>query len=190
MHCDSRLARLDRSKLRVENPYKVPATLFADEQMVVESDAVTELLEMLELQRTVERFAEASPESSSLPPTITQVAITPNFHKGKGIPIGTVLATRGFIVPQAIGNDVNCGMRLHVTSLDALIVMGRVDELTRMLRQMFFEGGRAIPMTRQQREALFSEHVVGVTRRSHEMLELSEAKSTSESEVGRHGSVW
>ena len=37
--------------------------------------------------------------------------------------------------------------------------------------------------------AHFPKHEIGVTRRSHEMLELPEAASTTESEVGRHGSV-
>ena len=45
-------------------------------------------------------------------PRVREVVLSPDFHKGAGIPIGTVLATQGFAVPQAIGNDVNCGMRL------------------------------------------------------------------------------
>ena len=36
------------------------------------------------------------------------------FHKGSGIPIGTTLRTRGVLVPQAVGTDVNCGMRVHL----------------------------------------------------------------------------
>lgn len=43
--------------------------------------------------------------------------MTPDFHKGAGIPIGTVLMTEGFVIPQAMGNDINCGMRLYTTDL-------------------------------------------------------------------------
>ncbi|WP_440136249.1 RtcB family protein, partial [Escherichia coli] len=85
----------------------------------VEGAAVSELLAMLRVRRTVERMAEASPGSFDADPAIDHVAVTPDFHKAAGIPVGTVLATRGFVVPQAIGNDVNCGMRLYVTDLPA-----------------------------------------------------------------------
>ena len=114
-----RLTRLDANRVRVENPQGIDALLFANEKVPVESAAVTELLEMLQLQATVERFADTSPGSFDEPPRIDRVAITPDFHKARGIPVGTVLATRGFVMPQAIGNDINCGMRLHLTSLQA-----------------------------------------------------------------------
>ena len=87
--------------------------------MPVEKAAVDELLTMLQLRETVERDGGASPESFDGDPAIERVAVTPDFHKAAGIPVGTVLATRGFVVPQAIGNDINCGMRLHVTYLAA-----------------------------------------------------------------------
>lgn len=54
------------------------------------------------------------------------------------------------------------------------------------------ERADAVPvalMNGEQLVLLLSEHEVGVTRRSHEMLELAEAACTSESEVGRHGSA-
>lgn len=69
------------------------------------------------------QVAEAAPESFDCDPGIVRVAITPDFHKARGIPVGTVLATRGFVVPQAIGSDINRGMRLHTTTL-------RPDEIT------------------------------------------------------------
>jgi tRNA-splicing ligase RtcB len=90
------------------------------------------------------------------------VAVTPDFHKAAGVPVGTVLAARGFVVPQAIGNDVNCGMRLHVTSLQAEQVAGRLDDLETACRRIYFEGGRNVPMSRAMREALFKEGLLGL----------------------------
>src|SRR5947209_8725794 len=116
---DSRLERLDATRLRVLNPHDVNATVFANDEVPVEKAAVAELLTMLQLQETVERIAEKSRDSFDIDPAIDRVVITPDFHKGAGIPVGTVLATRGFLVPQAIGNDINCGMRLHVTDIPA-----------------------------------------------------------------------
>lgn len=159
---DPRLARLDENRVRIDNPYGIDAVLFANEQVPVETAAVDELVRMLDLARTAERFAEASPESFETEPAVTQVAVTPDFHKARGIPVGTVLATRGFLVPQSIGNDINCGMRLHLTSLQAEDVEGKVEELDTAFRHLFFEGGRSIPMTREQRAAMLSRGLTGL----------------------------
>jgi tRNA-splicing ligase RtcB len=162
MFLDTRLTRLDANHVRVDNKHGIDATLFANEQVPVESAAVTELLELLDLQETVERVAEASPDAFDQTPRINKVAITPDFHKARGIPVGTVMATQGFVVPQAIGNDINCGMRLHVTSLKEEQVTGRLDELETAFRSLYFEGGRNIPMSRLQREALFKNGLTGL----------------------------
>ncbi len=156
MTWDPRLARLDENRVRIENPYGIDALLFANEEVPVETAAVDELVRMLDLSRTAARFAEASPESFETEPAVTRVAVTPDFHKARGIPVGTVLATRGFLVPQSIGGDINCGMRLHLTSLQAEEVEGRVEELDTAFRHLFFEGGRDIPMTREQRAAMLT----------------------------------
>ncbi|WP_246173471.1 RtcB family protein [Limnoglobus roseus] len=101
------------------------------------------------------------------------MAVTPDFHKARGIPVGTVLATRGYMVPQAIGNDINCGMRLHTTTLRPDDVTARIDDLETAFRHIFFEGGRDIPMTRGQRHAMFTgglEKMLSETRRVGEGL--------------------
>jgi tRNA-splicing ligase RtcB len=159
---DPRLTRVDPNRLRVNNPHGVDAVLFANERVPIEGAAVTELIEFLDLQDTVERVAAASPDSFDESPEIVQVAVTPDFHKAKGIPVGTVLQTRGFVVPQAIGNDINCGMRLHTTGLTANKLEGKLDELETACRRIYFEGGRNIPMTRNQREALFKNGLTGL----------------------------
>lgn len=155
MSQDPRLTRLDPVRLRVNNPQGVDAVLFAKEQVPVEGAAVTELLEFLQLQQTLEQVAQAAPDSFDTAPRINRVAVTPDFHKARGIPVGTVIETKGFVVPQAIGNDINCGMRLHITSLDADALTGRLDELEAACRRIYFEGGRNIPLSRGQREAMF-----------------------------------
>ena len=162
MTFDPRLRRLDATRVRVDNPYGIDTVLFANEQVPVETSAVTELLELLELQETVEQVARAAPGSFDETPAIRQVAVTPDFHKARGIPVGTVLATQGFIVPQAIGNDINCGMRLHLTSLQADQVAGRLDELETVFRHLYFEGGRDILMSRGQREGLLKNGLTGL----------------------------
>lgn len=162
MSSDPRLTRLDAHRLRVENPHDLDTTLFATEQVPVETAAVDELLGLLDLQATVERFADATPDAFAEEPAIAQVAVTPDFHKARGIPVGTVLATRGFVVPQAIGSDINCGMRLHLTNLTSGQLADKWDDLETACRHLYFQGGRNIPMTRGQREALFKNGLTGL----------------------------
>ena len=56
---------------------------------------------------------------ASLPYAFSHVAIMPDAHAGKGMPIGGVLATKGVVVPNAVGVDIGCGMCAVKTSLNA-----------------------------------------------------------------------
>src|SRR6266566_9287495 len=46
-----------------------------------------------------------------------RVAVMPDAHKGYGMPIGCMLATRGAVVPYAVGVDAGCGMIAARTTL-------------------------------------------------------------------------
>jgi tRNA-splicing ligase RtcB len=56
---------------------------------------------------------------ASLPYAFKHIAIMPDAHTGKGMPIGGVLATKGVIVPNAVGVDIGCGMCAIKTNLNA-----------------------------------------------------------------------
>ncbi len=56
---------------------------------------------------------------ASLPFAFKHVAIMPDAHAGKGMPIGGVLATKGVVVPNAVGVDIGCGMCAVKTNLKA-----------------------------------------------------------------------
>jgi tRNA-splicing ligase RtcB len=162
MLTDSRLKRLDSHRCSLPNAHGIDVTFFANEHVPIQPAAVSELLTMLDLSLTVENMAAHSPDSFDHPPLIHRVAVTPDFHKAAGIPVGTVLATKGFVVPQAIGSDINCGMRLHVTTLTGDDLLAQIDELDSACRRMYFEAGRNIPMTRSQREAMFTNGLLGL----------------------------
>ena len=57
---------------------------------------------------------------ASLPFVFSHVVACPDIHPGIGISIGTVLATKDVIVPNAIGSDIGCGMCAIQTSLTSL----------------------------------------------------------------------
>ena len=54
---------------------------------------------------------------ASLPFAFHHVAIMPDSHQGYGMPIGGVLATKGVVIPNAVGVDIGCGMCAVKTSL-------------------------------------------------------------------------
>ncbi len=42
-----------------------------------------------------------------------------DFHHGYGMPIGGVLATKGGVIPYAVGLDIGCGMLAYETNIEA-----------------------------------------------------------------------
>lgn len=71
---------------------------------------------------------------ANLPFVHKWVAIMPDSHQGYGMPIGGVLATKGVIIPNAVGVDIGCGMGAVQTSIHGIdtdtlkAIMGRVRE--------------------------------------------------------------
>lgn len=65
-------------------------------------------LAMLQLENT-----------SKLPFIFEHLAVMPDVHWGMGATIGSVLATKGAVVPAAVGVDIGCGMVAIRTNLKA-----------------------------------------------------------------------
>lgn len=57
---------------------------------------------------------------ANLPFVFRQVCLMPDAHQGYGMPIGGVIATRGAVIPNAVGVDIGCGMLAVKTSLDQI----------------------------------------------------------------------
>ncbi|MEM9408666.1 MAG: RtcB family protein, partial [Acidobacteriota bacterium] len=47
-------------------------------------------------------------------PVAVRGAVMPDAHRGYGLPIGGVLATRGTVIPYAVGVDIACRMKMTV----------------------------------------------------------------------------
>ncbi|NLB82927.1 MAG: RtcB family protein [Synergistaceae bacterium] len=62
----------------------------------------------------------------------SHIAIMPDTHPGYGMPIGAILATRGVVVPNAVGVDIGCGMcslrtdLMDVKTADLKKIMGSI----------------------------------------------------------------
>ena len=57
---------------------------------------------------------------ANLPFIHQHIAIMPDAHLGYGMPIGGVMATKGVVIPNAVGVDIGCGMCAQQTSLTTL----------------------------------------------------------------------
>lgn len=73
---------------------------------------------------TVAPWREIEPEAqkqvqntAGLPFIFRWVAVMPDCHYGKGATVGTVMATKGAVVPAAVGVDIGCGMIALETKL-------------------------------------------------------------------------
>ena len=67
------------------------------------------------------------------------VAVMPDVHLGKGATVGSVIPTRGAIIPAAVGVDIGCGMAAVRTSL-------RANDLPDSLAQLRSSIERSVPV--------------------------------------------
>ncbi|MDB5708523.1 MAG: RNA-splicing ligase RtcB [Sphingomonas bacterium] len=57
--------------------------------------------------------------AAQMPFVFRHVAAMPDVHVGIGATVGSVIPTRGAVIPAAVGVDIGCGMMAARTSLDA-----------------------------------------------------------------------
>lgn len=68
-------------------------------------------------------------------PITAAAALMPDAHVGYGVPIGGVVATRGAVIPYAVGVDIACRMRLSVMDERPSMIDTRREVLRRALLQ-------------------------------------------------------
>jgi tRNA-splicing ligase RtcB (3'-phosphate/5'-hydroxy nucleic acid ligase) len=160
------LQRLDAERICVRTPHDFDITLFANERVFLDPASVDEILSFAALGDTLAEL-NARGFFGDVPARIERMVLTPDFHRGAGIPVGTVLDARGFVLPKAVGTDIGCGMRLLATDVTEAEFARLGDDLDRRLRHIFFEGGRDIPMSASQRTAMFRDGLQGLLACPH-----------------------
>ena len=73
---------------------------------------------------------------ANLPFAFKHIAIMPDAHQGYGMPIGGVMATKGVIIPNAVGVDIGCGMCAVKTSLTNIEIGSLKNILGEIRRQI------------------------------------------------------
>ena len=122
------------------------ASVLLPEALPLEEKAVDQLL------------AFASVRSPDAHHGVCKACATPDFHPGSVAPVGTIVATDAeFVIPAAIGTDINCGMRLLTTGLKQAAVEARKPELLRGLTRVLLENGRNVPVPGRAFRALFDD---------------------------------
>jgi len=101
---------------------RVPARFYADDR----------LLESVTGDRSLEQLVN----TATLPGVVRYVLAMPDIHQGYGFPIGGVVATElphGVISPGGVGYDINCGVRLLASPLEADALRPHLDHLATVL---------------------------------------------------------
>src|SRR5687768_15608391 len=106
----------------VSRGMRVPGLVVADDT----------LMEAIRSDASLEQIANGA----TLPGIVRASLAMPDIHQGYGLPVGGVVATdaeHGVVSPGAIGFDINCGVRLLRTELEAADVRPRLRELVECL---------------------------------------------------------
>jgi tRNA-splicing ligase RtcB len=92
--------------------------------------------ELLMRQIRTDAALDQLANGATLPGIVRAALAMPDIHQGYGLPVGGVVATdfeHGVVSPGAIGFDINCGVRLLRTALDAPAVVPRLSALVEAL---------------------------------------------------------
>ncbi len=119
-----KLKRIDtyRWELPKTGKMRVPGQVFADEKMIAGSHQNEPLKQVANV--------------AQLPGIVKASMAMPDMHWGYGFPIGGVAAfdwDSGVISPGGVGYDINCGVRLAVTSLFEKDVRTRLEDIVNAL---------------------------------------------------------
>ena len=96
-------------------------------------------------------------------------ALMPDAHLGYGLPIGGVLATKGAVIPYAVGVDIACRMKLTVLDLPVGFLRTEQERLTKALEEETRFGMGAAFSTPREHAVLDEDWgVLDITRKSRD----------------------
>ncbi len=116
------------------NEWLIPQNFRADMRVPVRIFATHELLEQVMGDKSLEQAVNVA----TLPGLVGHVVVMPDMHQGYGFPIGGVAATRlphGVISPGGIGYDINCGVRLLASDIEAESAAAEMSTLATLLNK-------------------------------------------------------
>lgn len=128
---------------KIDSPHAPEAEVLLPEGFALESKAASQLAS----------FAAVRHPSGG---EVKAAFATPDFHPGAIVPVGAVVATSAdMVIPQAIGTDIQCGMRLHVCDITVEQFLQRKEEFVALAKGDLLLGTRDVPMQVSSMRALF-----------------------------------
>jgi len=117
-----------------EHEWEIPRSFRADMRVPVRLFATRDLLEQVADDKSLEQAVN----TATLPGLVGHVVVMPDMHQGYGFPIGGVAATefpQGVISPGGVGYDINCGVRLLASSIEAEAAAPYMNTLATLINQ-------------------------------------------------------
>lgn len=121
----------DLQKIKTD-VWEIPKTFRSDMEVPARLYASEELMQEIWQDRSLEQLIN----TTTLPGVVKYSLAMPDVHEGYGCPIGGVVATRlpeGIISPGAIGYDINCGVRLLVSTIQYEEIKDQIPNLIEAL---------------------------------------------------------
>lgn len=129
---------------RIHNEHSSASVLLPD-SLPLEHKAVKQLLDFASV---------ADPNGHG---AVCKACATPDFHPGAIAPVGSVVATHSdFVIPAAIGTDINCGLTLTSLGISEEYATIHKATIVEKLTNAILKNGRDIPISTQAFKALFS----------------------------------
>lgn len=164
------------------------AAVIADPALAGKGDELEELARLLLGRRRVEFVPREAPapyrvwgeseidvgarsqmDAAVRLPVAVAGALMPDAHVGYGLPIGGVLATRGSVIPYAVGVDIACRMRLSVFPVPGERLEKLHDQLRKILLRETVFGAGAVRRDGVDHAVLHEDWGVSpVAKRNHE----------------------
>jgi tRNA-splicing ligase RtcB len=115
-----------------EYVWEIPKSFRSDMNVPARVYASDKLLDLIFRDRSMDQLVN----TAAMPGVVKWVLVMPDAHQGYGPPIGGVVPTRypdGVISPGAVGYDINCGVRLMASDIEAAAIKGQIDDLISVL---------------------------------------------------------
>jgi tRNA-splicing ligase RtcB (3'-phosphate/5'-hydroxy nucleic acid ligase) len=109
--------------------------------------------------------ARAAIERLAATADVRAVAIMPDAHLATEVCVGTVVATRSILLPEAIGGDIGCGVLAHRFESEAAVLR---DE--RVAARIMAGLYRLVPEARHPRAQAVPEHLTGAESRDPRLV--------------------
>lgn len=135
---------------------KVPVKIWADQ---VESLALDQLKNM-----------------ASLPFVFKHIAAMPDVHLGKGATVGSVVATKGAVIPAAVGVDIGCGMMALRLDIDPRLILDNAKDIRQSIE-------RSIPVGHEKNRVLSKNAEDWVGWKNWTNLHATQSKNKTVSEL-------